>query len=191
MFSVHGLWNARTTPVSPQIPVMTCVVHTAWVICIQCTNWRHASVRLFVWEHNVWNHFTDLNETCYGDSALEVFGPLILRVGGKLEFWNWRGLAETMSRGSTQCLTNRTTDATYWGVKEQRFGGITFWTRDFFTLFHHHNEKYGHTIRSSFLATCFGSSRHHQVFYFFYIHLHWSADIPTLAKVLILEYWLL
>jgi hypothetical protein len=167
MFSAHGLWNARTASVSPHIPVMTCVVHTAWVVCTQCTKWRYPSVRLFLWEHNVWNHFTDLSESCYGDSALEVFGPPILKFGGKMEFRNWRGLAETIHRGSAPYVANRTTGATYWCVKEQRFGGTTFWTREDFTLFRHHNKKYGHTIRSSFLATCFGSLRHQQVFYFF------------------------
>jgi hypothetical protein len=57
----------------------------------------------------------------------------------------------------------------------------------FFISFHHHNWKYGHTIRLSFLATCFGLLSHHQEFEFL-IHLHFSASIPKLASAYILEY---
>lgn len=116
MFSVHGLWNARTAPVSPDIPVMTCVVHTAWIVCTQCTKWRYPSVRPSVY----------LSETCYGGSAVEVLQPLILKFGGKLVFGNRSGLAETMNRGSVPYLKNRSTGATYWSVMEHRFGGAHF-----------------------------------------------------------------
>jgi hypothetical protein len=51
----------------------------------------------------------------------------------------------------------------------------------FFISFHHHNGKYGHTIRLSFLATCFSSLSHHQEFDFV-IHLHFSGSIPKLAS---------
>lgn len=114
----------------------------------------------------------------------EVFGPLILTFGGKLEFGNWRGSAEIMNRGSalfvenTEVWRNKDLEGPHSGQE------ITF--------FRHHNKKYGHIIRSSFLATCFVSLRHHhQVFdFFFHIHLYSSAGILTLANVYILQYWL-
>jgi hypothetical protein len=49
-----------------------------------------------------------------------------------------------------------------------------------FILFRHRNRKYGHTTRSSFLATCFGSLSHHQVFDFF---------ISTSIRLIVIIYW--
>jgi hypothetical protein len=47
-----------------------------------------------------------------------------------------------------------------------------------------------HTIYSSFLTTCLRSLSHHQVFDIFYIHLYSPANIPTLASVYILGFFI-